>query len=952
MKIVTLMKTTAPLRLFRFPSAALCALAVTAIIPLSCVRLGAPSLPDDIPASVPDGTPVEVTVQSTDEPGTKSSWPGDPGRVDSFVLMAYRNACLDAFVGSEDGAAVSVRLLKGQSYHLYALAHVPGFVPPRQEADLAVLSIPAGDFGSADGLPMACRVPDFVPSADGQCLTLAFERLFARLTVRVEKGCLGLLQIGSVRLRQAASFLHPFAATDAGFSGPPDGGLSETLRESLSETALYQDGDYAGAEDLDRLNAGDSLVLYVPENRQGILLPGNEDPLRRIPTMLGDKAAQCTFLELSAAGKDGALLTGDACCRVYLGRNAADDFTVPRNRELRLTLFLSENLLNGGWGWRIDSNLAWDAASVTGWMAEGMHPVGDLYVGEGFRYAVRPSEDFLRAIGGDFSRCSLRFCPEAGVSSVTSSQPDADAAVPDTSLLFTAWEPSGDGVWYAGARCRRPVSGQLRFCLDGRGLFALEPQVCVKSPRFVLQAPQTVQINADTLSYCSLDLQDGQGRSLCENPLFEPALFKPVYSLSVSPGAGAPPLSAFSQLKALPPSASHACGGCLLGISHAGRDSTVQRFLTETLQRDEVFGLQVRDARCPAEAACPFRTDIRPVRIRLCEDPQAPANGCLLVDNPSALPLDLGLVLSARCVLPQEPLQEIPVPRPLHVLSGLSDFPDLAEREKISTTTARDSVALRLSAVFRRSFPGRTSRPFAVFGIEPSLRYGALRDKRLDGKVQAACDLSWEEVPLSVCVFDSRTERWGGEQLLPETVWLRYSAYDDVGTLDVTAGFSASEGLPTVRLVADKGTPMIHIAYFGYMYASLYVYPNGKLWGGDYLYQTSQHYVACPPDAIPADGQTYSCSTRYFTAALSALYEAAVQDDNTIMGTNHYQHHPYPERIEYSCSIAWDSPDRILVPVLSGSLNFVFHHPQDNVDLPVSSVFTGFYDRSLQVYDY
>lgn len=945
MKIVTLMKTTALLQFLLPQSAVCCVLALAAILPLSCIKMAEADFSDGIPASTTGGTLVEVTVQSLEAPGTKSAWTGQPGRVESFALLAYRDGCLDASVRSEDGADVRIRLFKGKVYQIYALANLSGFVPPRREVDLAALSLPAGDIRLAGGLPMACRTPDFVPSADCQRLVLTFRRLYARLVVRIDKGDLGLLQVGSVRLRQAACCVHPFGDTDAQFCAVPSAGADAT--------ALFADGDYATPEDLSRLNAGDSLVLYVPENRQGTLLPGNEDPSLRTPDALGDKAGYCTYLELSASGGDSPLLTGDALCRIYLGCNAADNFDVPGNTHLALTLFLTGRLLEPGWGWRIDSRLSWASASVTGWIADAIHPSDDLYVGEGFHYVVRPSEDFLRGVGGDFSRCSLRFSPGAGMSPVAASPSDADAAAPDTSLLFSAWEPSGDGIWYTEVRCRRPVpSGQLRFCLDGNELFVLEPRLCVKLPRFVLQAPEEVRINADTLSSCVLDMLDARGRSLRECPFFDSSLFTPVYSLSVSPEVCAPPLDSFFRLTPCPPSGFRACGGCQVGFSHAGRDTTLQRFLTQTLRQDEVFSLRVSDARYPVADDCAFRTDIRPVQLRLCERGGADARWALLVDNPSALPLELGLVLSARTDLSQESVPQAPSPRLLQTYSGMIDYPVLAEREKIRSCAVRDSIPLALSAVFQRSYPDNIHHPFAFFGIEPALSYGEIRDRRLDGKIAAACAFS-PQVPLPCCVFASQEAQWQGETQLDEPVWLRYSAYDDVGKLHVTAGFSEPLGVPTVRCVADKGMPELYLAYYGNLYASLYVYPNGRLWGGDYLYQAYRYYVCTPMDAIPTDGQVFPCTSGSFSAALTDLYAAAVQDDYTILGTSHFQHHPHPDRVEYGCSITVEQPERILTATMTGSLDFVFHHQQDNVDLPVSSVFTGFFGGStLHIYDY
>ena len=947
------MKTIAPLRLFRFPSAALCALVVTAIVPLSCVRLGAPSLPDDIPASAPDGTLVEVTVQSLDEPCTKSSWLGDPARVDSFVLMAYRNACLDAFVSSEDGAAVSVRLLKGQSYHLYALAHVPGFVPPRREADLAVLSIPAGDFGSADGLPMACRVPDFVPSADGQCLTLAFERLFARLVVRVEKGCLGLLRIGRVRLRQAASFLHPFAAADAGFSGPPDGGLPETLRESLSETALYQDGDYAGGEDLDRLNAGDSLVLYVPENRQGNLLPGNTSPWVRIPENLGDAASRCTFLEVAASLPDGQALEGDAVCRIFLGLDAAENFDVPRNADLRLSLFLTDKMLTAGLGWRIESRLRLTSGMLAGRVENGMHLLDNLYLGEVFSYAVEPSEEVLALLGGDLSRCSLR-CVRREDASAT----DEDSASEAAPLAFTPLRREGN-LWLSDGHCRSCCEdATIELCLDGTALADLNTAVAVHLPLLSIEGPPHCAINAaEAVSYALL-LSDRDGNSLSGCYGFDADVFDFEAAVAELPG------KAFS-LRREPGSAGHPGGSCLLRLCNAGDDADVNRLLTRALGHP-VLQLELRDRRLNLSASRHFSAAMLPVSVSVGEG-GPDADWRIRMDNPSRIPLDWSWT-EAAFLLDTRPGAPVPTDwlpaRTLRVLS-YSDgafVPNLVYRGKSPMADTTDGTELitpssSLSALAACRGMGIDCQ---AMGLEPSLHFPGAEDYPLSSVLNISTGAFPASLPL--CLFSPSGEERTfvpseGEQqpdrTFPDPKWLRYSAYDDVGWVRFRMRWNNLSDFPVCSCTADRGCPSFAFGVAGYFYGGLYVYPNGKIWGGDYRYDCAQDFftfVQSPP-GLPADGREYEASDGILSWALQKFYDKTVQDDNTVLGTNHYQHHPYIDRVEYQFTATDFAPQRIFEPEFEASFQLNWYHAQDNLWLAPSAVCVREPVHSLLLYE-
>ena len=63
-------------------------------------------------------------------------------------------------------------------------------------------------------------------------------------------------------------------------------------------------GDYASEADVTLLNEGQEISLYVLENRQGTLLPSNEDPWRKVPDSLDETvAACCTYLEVCIIAK-------------------------------------------------------------------------------------------------------------------------------------------------------------------------------------------------------------------------------------------------------------------------------------------------------------------------------------------------------------------------------------------------------------------------------------------------------------------------------------------------------------------------------------------------------------------------------------------------------------------------------------------------------------------------
>lgn len=929
--MVTLMKTKVFLYLW-LPLVLVCA----------CVKFQ-----ESLPDAAADETRISVSVRLSDDasprglPGdgssgglsdgtrTRSSWHGSPDRVESFVLMAYRGGCLDACVRAHAGDPVSIRLFRGQAYRLYALANVGDFVPPQKESEMKALSLPVGDFLQTDALPMACRVDAFVPHLPGQALTLAFGRLYARLVVHIEKGEWGMLRVGSVRLRQAAAYVHPFAADDAGF----------TARSGTAVSA-FVDGDAASDADLQRLNAGDSLVLYVPQNRQGNLLPGNDDPYRRVPGSLGEKADRCTYLELTARPDGETLLAGDALCRVYLGCNAADNFDIPGNAVLHLSLFLTERLM-GGWGWRIDSRLSWQSGAVTGWLAEGMHALDDLYVGEVFRYAVQPSDAFLRSVGGDFSRCSLRLGGEEA------SPLPAEA---DTTLIFSGWTPSGDGIWYADGHCRRPVdAGSIRLCLDGNELFTLSEALTIRLPDYSFPPPPDVLINAGTLTRCPLDLCDRQGRSLTFAYGFDADLFDPHFSLvadsdAAQSSAEIPPLSAFSQWTAEAPSASAPFGACGLAIFHTGERPEVARFLTESLQKEGALCLQVQDGRYPIEAFCPLRTDILPIRFCLTDGGSPESSWRLCVSNPSLLPMDVGMVFLPSGWVENAYAQPPAVCQTLSVLGGPSDL-FLAKRVKVFSEQVRDTLSLAVSVATLRTHCQACACHFDAIrwvGVEPGLRYGDCCDKRLDGRVEMRCALSVSEPDCGL--FASSAEIWNRNQAYAEPLWLRYSAYDDIGTLHITSGFQKSDWMPTVSFRTDRegDAHLFKLSYNGYINGFVRI-ERASL--PDVSYDISKSFRS-DSQWVPADGQVYSCSDGNFAARCQEILQMG---SDVFEPKTHY--YPLIQNTSYALALAYEPVDRIFSPEYAGSLHFEYYDRKVGHNWYVGYTVTAPADRRLYLFE-
>ena len=76
-----------------------------------------------------------------------------------------------------------------------------------------------------------------------------------------------------------------------------------------------------------------------------------------------------------------------------------------------------------------------------------------------------------------------------------------------------------------------------------------------------------------------------------------------------------------------------------------------------------------------------------------------------------------------------------------------------------------------------------------------------------------------------------------------------------------------------------------------------------------------------------------------------------VQDDNTVLGTNHYQHHPYIDRVEYQFTATDFAPQRIFEPEFEASFQLNWYHAQDNLWLAPSAVCVREPVHSLLLYE-
>lgn len=315
------------------------------------------------------------------DPMTRSSVVSDEDAIRDVGIFSFDRGALvaGAFYDCSSGIPddMELNLPSGRSYNIYVLANA-GFVEcPEDEEAMEEYVISVERLSELDGrLPMAWKGSLDVIIGD-YGLNVDLVPLAAKVHFGMDDGLIGGLEVTSVRLKQGALAVRPFAG---------EGSRAECSGE-------VADGDWASADDLKTLNEGGSISLYALENCQGRLLAGNVDPWNKVPDSIpGELAAMCTYLEVKCRFPEKAeygALQGDVTYRIYLGEDALADFNVRRNSVQRISLIPTEDGL-GNVSWRVDTSDLYRYGGVVegGFSDDNFHEADDFYVTERilFRY--------------------------------------------------------------------------------------------------------------------------------------------------------------------------------------------------------------------------------------------------------------------------------------------------------------------------------------------------------------------------------------------------------------------------------------------------------------------------------------------------------------------------------------------------------------------------------------
>lgn len=606
-------------------------LALIGILSLVSCALNELDLQSDMPC---DLGPVPVSFRTCVSDAAKSSISVDESEINDINIYVFRAGVLVDQAYASTAGDIVLNLQSNSTYNIYAVANVGVCRADTEEEKFKEgLSYSILDVSMLDrGMPMRSVNRNVHIGGKSQTISLYLERMAAKVTLDIERSSLlEGLQVKSVRLCQSASIVRPFKWDGQGGS----------RAESESETI---DGDYATAADLGSLNDGGTVSFYTLENCQGILLPENVKPERKIPAMIDGKDELCSFLELECGFDDSGMLEGDVLYRIYLGLDDCTSFDVPGNACINVSLRLTGDGLKTV-SWKVQADVNVRDGYVSGKVVEGMHGMSGMYVGEVLLYEVTLCDELLEYLGGDASGCSLRLICDG-----------------DEAPGIAAGTLQGQGRFLqAEVKGEAEVEGELYlYAADGQCIGLLEERVCVMSPRMMLSEysgwdvdepvpslsyiPECEINGEDECVYVYFTDSDGYNLNGIRSYGFDASLF------DLSDHGTRTEGKALSSVKVnfgqMPRTGGAAFASAYISCVNPGKDHDENRLLASVYAAEKPAYMTVYETNHAISSQMRVGLGVPQITLTLVDNGWAGYFSCQLsmkVDNPSNLPVDVSV---------------------------------------------------------------------------------------------------------------------------------------------------------------------------------------------------------------------------------------------------------------------------------------------------------------------
>ena len=256
--------------------------------------------------------------------------------IDSINVYIFRDGTLEKHISEDTAGSFSIALESGE-YAIYAIANSGQLAAIMTEKEICSLAIRRDMF--EEGTLMCWNDRISIASGARTDVEIRLERLAAEIEMSLDKEMMQGLDIISMEICQSAGVLRPFA----------DGGSRIMSAEEADS------GHMVSESELESLMCGGSINVRVPENCQGKLLEGNDDPWKKVPENIGDAAGMCTYIEMKGRWKEDAPYKGEITYRFFLGEDATSSFDIRRNTRQAITLCPEEENF-GRDSWKVDTS--------------------------------------------------------------------------------------------------------------------------------------------------------------------------------------------------------------------------------------------------------------------------------------------------------------------------------------------------------------------------------------------------------------------------------------------------------------------------------------------------------------------------------------------------------------------------------------------------------------------
>lgn len=235
-------------------------------------------------------------------------------------------------------------------YQCFFFANVGRFAIPETTKASEMGTAVHYDFQSYDnysssvngyGFPMAAGVADFNKVNAGN---VTVKRLVHTLRVKINTAALNASQltVKNVRVRQAPRDFFPFAE-------------KSKLTEQFDDQDILETGaDWLSAEEVEKINNGEEVRLYILENMRGELIPGNTEWKNKTPQNVRplSEANLATYIEIETSVVTPTANYENVVYRAYLGKSPSN-FDVQRSTSFLLTNVFTSDMIPDE-DWRID----------------------------------------------------------------------------------------------------------------------------------------------------------------------------------------------------------------------------------------------------------------------------------------------------------------------------------------------------------------------------------------------------------------------------------------------------------------------------------------------------------------------------------------------------------------------------------------------------------------------